>query len=404
MKDFIFKMPTRVYFGNGVTSTLPEIIRGLGGSKVFIITGPNVAKTQIMDTVKSALDRGDVTYEIFSESKVDPTIELVDRTAKAVSGGGADAIVAVGGGSPLDLAKAVAMLQTNEGSVGDYLFGGTRTVTKPSIPLIAIPTTAGTGSEVTASSVITDTKKNSKLSVTHDHIIPKAALIDPQLHLGMPPLITASTGFDALTHAIESYVSLNAEPVSDALGIRAIRLIGENLRTAVADGSNLEARSNMAIASLMASVAFMNGGLGVVHGIAQAMGGIHHTPHGIANGLILPYAMERNLVGNLKKFGEIAVALGMNVDGLTAREAAHASVEAVFELQEDVHLPKTLRDINIEEKDFQGIIDGTMPFRLLAVNPCKLVEDDIRRILARAYAGRYFGEDLMCFQNTFKTE
>ncbi|MDR1572609.1 MAG: iron-containing alcohol dehydrogenase [Clostridiales Family XIII bacterium] len=388
MKDFIFKMPTRVHFGNGVTKKLPDLCKELGGGKIFLISDPVIASTPIMTAVKAALDAGGADYELFTDTKPDPTIEMVDNTAKALADSGASIVVAVGGGSPIDLAKAVAMLQTNEGSVREYLFGGTKTVQNPSIPLIAIPTTAGTGSEMTAATVIGDMQNNIKLSVTHDYIIPKAALIDPQLHVGMPPIITASTGLDALTHAIESYVSLNAEPISDALGLHAMRLIGANLRTAVADGNNIEARSNMAVASLIASVAFMNGGLGVVHGIAQSMGGLHHTPHGIANGLLLPYAMDRNYVGNFRKFRDIAVALGIDVEGLSDRDAAYTAVEAVFDLQEDVRVPRTLKEIDIEEKDFQAIIDGTMPYRLLAVNPCKLVEKDIRGILEKAYEGR----------------
>ncbi|MDR2089763.1 MAG: iron-containing alcohol dehydrogenase, partial [Clostridiales Family XIII bacterium] len=207
------------------------------------------------------------------------------------------------------------------------------------------------------------------------------------LHVGMPPLITASTGMDALTHAIESYTSLNAEPISDALGIYAIKLIGENLRTAVANGQNLEARTNMAMAALIAGAAFVNGGLGVVHGIAQALGGLHHTAHGIANGVILPYAMRRNCVGNLKKFKDIAVALGENVEGLSAREAAYASVEAVHDLLLDVQAPASLPEIGIAREDFGPIIEGTMGFRLLAINPCKLVEKDIEGILEAALSG-----------------
>jgi alcohol dehydrogenase len=280
------------------------------------------------------------------------------------------------------------MLQTNPGSVRDYLFGGAKTVTNVPIPLIAVPTTAGTGSEVTAASVITDTQKKIKLSVTHESMIPKIALVDPLLHIGMPRSITASTGLDALTHAIESYVSLNAEPFSDALAIYAMRLIGENLRTAVADGSNLSARTNMALASTIAGCSFLNGGLGVVHGIAQAMGGLHGTAHGIANGLILPYAMERNYVGNLEKFRNIAVALGQNVEGLSLREAAFESVNAVFGLVSDVYVPSSLKELGISPEDFPPLVEGTMNYRLLAINPCKLEEKDVEGILFRAYEGQ----------------
>lgn len=395
MKDFIFKMPTRVYFGNGRVKELGTLCKEQGGAKVFVISDPVIGSTPIMEAVKNALDDAKMPYEVYTDTKPDPTVEMVDTVTEAMKKSGANVIVTVGGGSPIDLAKAVGVMATNEGSVEDYLFGGSKTVQKPGIPVIAIPTTAGTGSEVTAATVITNTKKNIKLSVTHDYVIPKVALLDPALQLGMPTLITASTGLDALTHAIESYVSLNSEPIADAMGIATIKLIGENLRTAVADGNNTVARSNMAIASLMGSVAFMNGGLGVVHGIAQSMGGLHHTPHAIANGLLLPYCMERNYLGNFKKFKDIAVALGENVEGLTEREAAYAAVTAVFELQEDVGVPRTLKELGpakqgtpIEKKDFPAIIEGTMGYRLLPINPCKLVAKDIEDILNHAYEGR----------------
>jgi alcohol dehydrogenase len=311
----------------------------------------------------------------------------VDEVAAVVRASKADILIALGGGSPIDLAKAVSLLQTHEGSVRDYLPGGGKTVTRAAMPLIAVPTTAGTGSEVTAASVITNLQSKIKRAVSHDNIIPKIALVDPLLHVGMPPRITASTGMDALTHAIESYTSLNAEPISDALGIHAIKLIGENLRTAVANGQDIEARTNMAIAALIAGAAFANGGLGVVHGIAHAMGGLHHTAHGVANGVILPYAMQRNYVGNLHKFRNIAVALGEDVEGLSLREAAYASAEAVYDLLSDVQAPASLKEVGIGREDFGPIIEGTMSFHLLAINPCKLVERDIEGILEAALNG-----------------
>jgi len=388
MKDFIFKIPTKIYFGNGLAKSLGKVCRELGGSKIFILSDSFVGNSPIMDTIKSAFEKESMEYILYTDSKPDPTIEMVDKAAEELKKSNADMVVAVGGGSSIDLAKAICMLMTNEGSVRDYLFGGSKAVTNPGVPLIAIPTTAGTGSEVTAASVITDVQNNIKLSVTHEYIIPKAAIIDPVLQKSMPMTLTASTGLDALTHAIESYVSLNAEPLSDAMGIQAIRLIGENLREVVADGNNLEARSNMALASLIAGIAFMNGGLGAVHGIAQSIGGLHHTAHGITNGLLLPYVMERNYVGNLKKFRDIAVALGENVEGLSLREAARASIEAVFDLQDDLKVPSKLKEIGIDKKDFPAIIDGTMEYRLLPINPCKLKAQDIENILTRAYEGR----------------
>lgn len=385
MKDFMFRMPAKVRFGVGISKNIADVCKEFGAKKVFVITDSMIVKTNILDPIKESLELAGMPYEIFSEIVPDPAIEIVDATAEVLRKSGANVVVAVGGGSPIDAAKSICMLQTNEGSVRDYLFGGTKTVTNPSLPLICVPTTAGSGSEMTAAAVITDNQNQVKVSVTSDFLVPKVALIDPLLHVGMPGFITATTGLDALTHAIEAYVSLNASPVSDAMALQAMRLIGKNLRTAVANGNDIEARSNMAVASSIAAVAFFNGGLGVVHGIAQAMGGVAHVAHGVANSLILPYAMERNVVGNLEKFKEIAIALGENVEGLTLREAADKAVEAVYQLAIDIRVPLKLNQVGVTREHFPEIIKGTMAYRLLAVNPCKLQEKDIVDILEKCY-------------------
>lgn len=386
MKEFEYKMPAKVRFGVGITRNLGRILREeLGFQKVFIATDKGIVAAGILEKITNTLAQEEFPYQVYDALIPDPTIEVVDEAADILRNSGADVVVAVGGGSPIDTAKAMCMLQTHEGSVRDYLFGGTKQVENPILPLICIPTTAGTGSEMTAASVITNNQEQTKVSVTHENLIPKMALIDPTLHVGMPPFITATTGMDALTHAIEAYVSLNAEPISDAMGIAAIRIIGENLRIAVADGSNLEARTNMALASTIAGAAFLNGGLGVVHGIAQTIGAVAHVAHGTANALLLPYCMERNLVGNLKKFKQIAQALGENTDSMTERQAAQAAADAVFQLAKDLHVPMKLKDVGVTREMFPEIIKGTMEYRLLAVNPCKLTEKDVEEILLRAF-------------------
>lgn len=386
MKDFIFKMPAKVRFGEGIHTKLGTILKDeMGFNKVFIATDKGIVSTGIIDKIKSGLDQGGIDYIVYDELIPDPTIEVVDEAAEVLRKSGADVVLAVGGGSPIDTAKAMCMLQTHEGSVREYLFGGSKQVTKEIMPLVCIPTTAGTGSEMTAASVITNNQEKTKVSVTHENLIPKMAFIDPDLQMGMPPFITATTGMDALTHAIESYVSLNAEPISDAMGIAAIKMISDNIRLAVANGNNKEARTNMAIASTIAGVAFMNGGLGVVHGIAQTIGAVAHVAHGVANSLLLPYCMERNVVGNLEKFKNIAVAMGENVDGLSERDAAQAAIKAVFQLAEDLKVPMKLKDVGVTREMFPEIIQGTMEYRMLGINPCKLKASDVNDILERAF-------------------
>ncbi len=386
MKDFIFKLPTKIIFGEGASLNLKPVLEQFGIKKVMVVTDQGIAGTEGFKNLINGLDNQKVDYCVFDNAIADPPIEAVDEARDILIESGADGVVAVGGGSSIDTSKAMCMLVTNEGSVREYLFGGTKTVTNRPLPLIAVPTTAGSGSEVTAASVITDNQNNIKLSVTHEYLMPLAAIVDPLMHIGMPPMITASTGMDALTHAIEAYVSLNAEPVSDMYAETAIRVIGENIRTAMFNPTNIEARSNMALASIFAAAAFLNAGLGAVHGISQAMGGIAHTPHGIGNSLLLPYVMEMNLPGNPGKFKKVAELLGENVSGLSERDGAELAVKAVKQMASDLRIPDSLKDLAIPVTPdmFDTIVDGTMAYRLLAVNPVKVRREDVYDILNKA--------------------
>ncbi len=385
MKNFLFKSPTKLKFGVGSSLEISNLLKELSYQKVFVVTDKVIEQMEPFKNLYAALENAGLECHIFSDTVVDPPIQVVDAAADVLKASGADVVIAVGGGSAIDSAKSMCMLVNNEGSVGDYLFGGTRIVTNPSLPLIAVPTTAGSGSEVTASSVITDEENNIKLSVTHENILPMYAIIDPLMQMGMPLPITASTGMDALTHAIEAYVSLNASLVTDAYAEKAISLIGKNIRTATFNPTDIEARSNMAIASTLAAVAFVNGGLGAVHGIAQAIGGIAHVPHGVANALLLPHVMEVNVMGNVEKFANIAKLLGENTEGLSLREQADLAIDAVAQLAKDLRIPSTLREVKVTEAMFETIVKGTMEYRLLAVNPVKIREQDVYQILNNAF-------------------
>lgn len=385
MKDFLFKSPTKVKFGAGTSFQLYEIFEEMGVKKPFFVTGKHVGKTDEFAKIIASLEEKGYSVQLFTDTQPDPPIDVCDAAAQVLKDSGCDVCVAVGGGSVIDTAKAMCMLVTNEGSVKEYLFGGSKIVEKPSLPLIAVPTTAGSGSEVSAASVITDEENDIKLSVSHEYLMPKFAVIDPLQQIHMPAFITATTGMDALTHAIESYVSLNANPFSDAYGEMAIRLIGENIRTAVHDPLNLEAREKMAVASTFAGTAFVNGGLGAVHGISQAIGGVAHVAHGTANSMMLPFVIEKNIPGNLEKFGKIAKLLGENVAGLSKWEAAHCAISAVQKLAADLRIPSKLTEVGVTKEMFPAIIKGTMEYRLLAVNPVKITEQDVEEILEKAY-------------------
>ena len=385
MKDFYFRMLTRVRFGVGISERTAEFCKDMGGTKVFLMADKILTENNAIDHIIRNLGKAGMEHVMFTDIVPEPPVHVIDKVAEHMRKTDCDICVSIGGGSTIDTAKAVCMLQTNKGSIKDYLFGGTKTVTNTSVPLICIPTTAGTGAEVTAASVIDDTEKKVKLSVTHENLIPALALLDPTLQESLPPMVTATTGIDALTHAIESYVSLNANPIGDAYGLQTIKMIGENLRTAVSNGSDIDARGNMIIASLLGGTAILNCGLGVVHGIAQSIGGTVHVPHGLANALILPYAMKRNFAGNLEKFKNIAECLGEKTEGLTLREAAELSVKAVEDLENDIGIPRKLSDVGVTRDMFPQIIEDTMNYRLLAINPIKITRRHVEEILEEAF-------------------
>ena len=385
MNDFDFRMLTRIRYGVGISGKIADFAREMGGSKVFLIADKILMETGALDGVFESFEKANMEYILYTDIVPEPPVKVVDEVANAMRHLSCDICVAIGGGSTIDTAKAVCMLQTHEGSIKDYLFGGSKTVTNPCVPLICIPTTAGTGAEVTAASVIDDTEKKVKLSVTHENLIPDLALLDPTLQLSLPPFVTATTGMDALTHAIESYTTLNANLVGDAYAFQAMQLISSNLRTAVSNGSNMTARGNMVVASFLAGVSLLNCNVSVVHGIAQSIGGIAHVPHGLANALILPYAMEINYIGNLEKFRNIAICLGEKVEGLSLRDAAHKSVEAVINLENDIGIPRKLSEVGVTRDMFPQIIEDTMKYRLLAINPVKITKKHVEKILEAAY-------------------
>lgn len=284
----------------------------------------------------------------------------------------------------MDTAKAVCMLKNNEGNIKDYLFGGNKVPKVPSLPLICIPTTAGSGSEVTASSVIEDTDHHIKLSCTHPNLLPKIAILDPLMQQHMPPKITAGTGMDAMTHAIEAYTSKNSSVFSDIYARRAIELIGEYLPKVMKEPDDLESRMMMAQASSMAAIAFVNGGLGAVHGISQAMGGIAHTPHGITNAILLPRVMKYNYMGALEKYADIALLLGVDTSQMSAEEAAKAAGEKIAEINLQIGIPDNITCLNVTKDMFPEIIQGTMGYRLLWMNPVTFTEELAEKILTES--------------------
>ena len=366
-KTYALHMATRIVFGVGTAQQVgAEAIR-LGVSHALVVTDSGLAQTDIPGIVTKSLDAAGVRWTLFGDVEPNPSVATVQKGLALYRAQDCDGLVAVGGGSPIDAAKAIGLLAENGGDIRDY-FGADR-IKKPLPPLIAIPTTCGTGSEVTQFTVITDTEKHFKMGIGSPFNLPKVAVVDPSLLAKLPSRMVASTGMDALCHAIESYTSQAAQPVSDALNIHAIQMIGQHLRPAVANG-NLADLSGMAMASMLAGLGFNNTRTTLLHAMSHAVTGHSGVPHGIANAILLPYVMEFNLIGNPEKHADIAAALGESTDDLSAMEAARLAVDAVRELADDVGIPHSLREVGVTEAMIEPLADDAMKSALgVALNP-----------------------------------
>lgn len=388
MNAFTFQMPTRIIFREGATEELPTLALSLlppENTRVLLVSSRRNATTPAFLKIVFALQQAGMDCCVYKDATPEPTEEEIDNAAAVLRQTAPGLLIAVGGGSVIDAAKALSLLAVNDGSIREYLFGGNRTICTPPLPLIAVPTTAGSGSEVTAASVIDDRAHQVKLSVTDQRLIPRYAVIDPYLHVGMPKSVTASTGMDALTHAIEAYVSKNANPISDAYAEKCIQLIGQNLLSAFKDGTNLEARSGMALAAVLGAGAYLNAGLGAVHGISQSVAAVAHTPHGVTNAILLPHVMTLNLPGNPVKFAEIARLLGADIARQSLNMAARTSVTAVETLLSETRLPTSLVTLHVEERQFEKIADGAVSYRLLPLNPVPVTRAHILSVLHNAF-------------------
>ena len=383
MEGFSFQLATRVLFGNGVVDQIGQEAKKLGSAAAVVVTDANLIHTPGFSVMLDSLTAAGLRAGVFPEVEADPTEETIARGVRFLRDKEADLVIAFGGGSPMDAAKAISLMHTNSGAIDDYL-RGRQVFSKPGLTLICIPTTAGTGSEVTLNAVIRDPRTREKIGVGHPYIAPTLALVDPELHVSMPPAVTAATGMDALTHAIEAYLAARAHPITDAVCLHAIRLIGGHLRRAVGCGRDLDARGNMALASLLAGIGFTNAGLGAVHGIAHPVGARYGVAHGVANGIVLPYVMEYCLMANRERFRQIAAAIGEDVSGLSLKEAAVRSVEAVKELKQDVGLPAALKDVGVAEAELEAIVESAAGYRLLPNSPRELNAADLRIIVRRA--------------------
>jgi len=385
-QTFTITQPTRIHFGTGAIADLATMVKDLGGSKVFLVVDPGLKKAGLVDRIAAPLTKADVPFVVYDQVDPEPGLKLADNGAKIAKKEKCDCVVGVGGGSAMDVAKAVSILLTNGGKAEDYL--GLGKIAKPGVPKIMVPTSAGTGAEVTFTAVFINEKTKSKGGMNGDPLYPEAALLDPELTVSLPPHVTAATGIDALTHALEAFVSTQAHPISDMYALEAIGLISANLPMAYAHGGNIEARSAMLLGSLLGGKALATAGVGLVHAMAYPLGGMFGIPHGLANAVLLPYVTAYNLIGNPEKFATIAEVMGANVDKLSLREAAEAAVEAVYNLNQDVGIPATLAELKIPAKKIPEMAKIALTVtRPVENNPRKPTLEEVMAIYEQAFAG-----------------
>jgi len=371
-----------IHHGPGAVARLDGEIGKLGARRVGLITDPGVVKAGIC---KRVLDGVGAEVFTFEGVEPEPHYELIEGCVQFLKQKSCDLIIGLGGGSAMDCAKMAAVMMRNAGNVTDY-FGADR-IPNPGLPVIAIPTTAGTGSEATPACVFVDPKDRVKKGVRSDFIVPEVALLDPLLTLGLPQPLTASTGMDALTHAIEAYVSLRVTLMSDLVAEKSIQLIGDHLCVAYSNGNDVSARYGMLMASFLGGLALAVAGVGAVHALAHTLGGMHKIPHGVANALLLPYVMEFNRIGCRERFARVASLLGEGVEGLSLDMASQRAVESVRNLAQDVGIPQRLRDLNIPEDSIDLIAERSIETgqRLLVNNPRVMGVDEAKEILKIAY-------------------
>ncbi len=382
-QTFGFFTPAVSLHGVGSADEAGDQAKALGATHLLIVTDKGLSKLGVADQIKSQLESAGLKATIFDGAEPNPTDKNVADGVKVYQEVKADGIVSLGGGSSHDAAKAIGIVVSNGGNIRDY--EGLNKLTKSLPPFLAINTTAGTASELTRFAIITNTDTHVKLAIVDWRLTPGVAINDPLLHAGQPPKLTASTGLDALTHAVEAYVSTIATPLTDALALKAVELIGEWLRPAVALGSDIEARQQLAYAEYLAGLAFNNASLGYVHAIAHQLGGFYNTAHGVTNAILLPAVSEFNLIAKARRFADIAVALGEDISGLAPVDAGAKGIAAIRKLSKDVGIPAGLRDLGAKEADFDILAENALKDVCGLTNPRKANKDDIIGILKAAY-------------------
>lgn len=389
-----FSIPPIIITGAGASEKVGEQAKRLCATNALIVTDPGIAKIGYADQIAKNLYNAGIATSIFSNVTPDPTLQNVTDGLKQYRAENCNLIVSIGGGSAIDCGKGIAMKLTNDGEFADYM--GVDKIPNPGAMLIAIPTTAGTGSEVTKVTVITGTDRNVKMMLSSACLLASVALVDPLLSLTTPPHLTAAVGVDALTHAIEAYISKRAQPLTDTLALKAIRLISDSLRQAWADGENISARTDMMLGASIAGMAFSNSSVALVHGMSRPIGAYFHIHHGLSNAVLLLDVMEFSVVGAPKRFADIAQAMGEPIDGLSPMKQADAAISAVERLVNDIQMPR-LGEIGIDKEKFEQVIEQMAVDAIAsgspANNPRQASAEEIIALYRKCFSPRHnYGE------------
>ena len=377
-----FNMPTVNLFGRGTINQAGKRLKDLGAKKALIVTDEGLHKLGISEKIAGIIREAGVETAIYPKAEPNPTDQNVEDGVHFYQVEKCDSIVSVGGGSAHDAAKAIGLVASNGGTIHDY--EGVDQSKNPLVPLIAINTTAGTASEMTKFTIITDTERKVKMAIVDKHVTPLVSINAPDLMIGKPPSLTAATGLDALTHAIEAYVSTNATPITDACAEKVMQIIPKYLPRAVANGEDIEAREQMVYAEFLAGMAFNNASLGYVHAISHQMGGFYNLPHGVCNAILLPHVCRVNLIARTEKFAQIAKHMGECIEGLSVREAAEKAIDAIERLSRDLNIPKGFKELGAKEEDIETLAKNAMKDVCAATNPRKLKLEEVMEIIKNA--------------------
>ncbi|HAU8281503.1 TPA: L-threonine dehydrogenase [Vibrio vulnificus] len=377
-----FFIPTVNLMGAGCLKDAADSIKAQGFTKGLIVTDKILNQIGVVKQVQDLLSERHVEAVVFDGTQPNPTIGNVNAGLALLKQNECDFVISLGGGSPHDCAKGIALVAANGGEIADY--EGVDKSAKPMLPLIAINTTAGTASEMTRFCIITDEERHIKMAIVDKHTTPLISVNDPELMLAKPASLTAATGMDALTHAVEAYVSIAATPITDAVAIKAIELIQAHLRTAVAHGDDIEAREQMAYAQFMAGMAFNNASLGYVHAMAHQLGGFYDLPHGVCNAILLPHVQRYNAQVCPERLRDVAKAMGVNVEGMSAEQGAEAAIDAIVTLAKDVGIPAGIRELGAKSEDIPTLADNALKDACGFTNPKQATHEEISAIFEAA--------------------